>query len=202
MKTQLKSLLAIAVAVSLGLGFTSCKNDEPEPGPSPTPTEKSYVFNNSICFNTQLTEICDITIEYTDLEGKTTTANAKDLPTKSVAFTDMYGKAYEYTVHTFDKKQTTKNLPSETSLKVTFKVNENRPTTGTFDSYVAPDIYVGVPGTKEGSWSALSKYDTSKFTSGIPLDNKDRVDSYISVLNKLYGSFVAKADKDGKLTVE
>ena len=194
MKKQLKSLLAIAVAVSLGLGFTSCKKDDPEPKPEPTPTEGNYILNNAIAFNTGLLDVCDITLEFTGLDGKAVTKNVKDLPTKETTLGDK-----KYTMYVFEQKETTKTIPAETKVNITYTLKSDLPAEGKFDCYVAPDFYCGQRNAADTGWTSFADSNTAMSFGGIDVDKASRI---IESLTKTYSSFVLNIDKDGKPSVK
>ncbi|MCF0218214.1 MAG: hypothetical protein HUK14_00380 [Muribaculaceae bacterium] len=186
MKMQLKSLIALAVAVTLGLGFSSCKKNEE---PDPKPTEKTYVFNNAIAFNTGLLDVCDITLEYTDLNGKTETKDVKNLSTKKTTHADK-----EYTMYVFEEKSTTKTIPAETTVTIKYTVKSDLPAEGTFDCYILPGFYCGTPSASGEGWSSYASESNSKYLAGLPYD---KAATYIERLNNSYNKYTLKFDKDG-----
>ena len=192
MKKQLKSLLATAVALSLSLGFTACKNNDPEPGP--TPTEKKYVFNNGISFSTTMTDVYDITIELTDLEGKVTTTNIKDCPQEKRTYD---GK--DMPVYTFSTREITTTKPAQTTAKIKFVLKSDIPVEGNFDSYVEPYFFVGIPDQAETGWTAIQSYTTIACIRGL---RYEQAAEHINTLISTYSHFLLKVDKEGKLHLE
>ena len=186
MKKQFKSLIALAVAVTLGLGFSSCKNnDEPEP----KPTEKTYVFNNAIAFSTSLLDVCDITLEYTALDGLTETKDVKNLDIKKMT----YGEK-EYTMYVFDVQTTTKTIPAETAVTIKYTLKSNLPEEGNFDCIIIPNFYCGVPSSSGSGWSALASKTTALYSTGAPYN---KAASLVERINKSFGKYTLSFDKDG-----
>mgnify|MGYP004442490321 FL=1 len=188
MKTQIKSLLSIAVAVSLGLGFTSCKKDEPEPKPEPepTPTEVEYSFINSIGFNTDFVDYCDIKIDLTDIDGKKTTTNIKDCPIEDVLHAGEKIKCYVFT-----NSVITKEKGKETTMEVTY-TPKDFPEDANINILFSPGFVVG------------SKGDVQALAAGVYFGGvkQQGFEKCVETFKKSFSKFVMKVDKNGKATLD
>ncbi|MCF0219521.1 MAG: hypothetical protein HUK14_07035 [Muribaculaceae bacterium] len=183
MKKQAKSLIALAVALSLGLGFSSCKKDEPEPEPTPT---KETTFYNSLSLSSTILEYFDITMQYTNAEGKTTSVDIKQCPETKMKFVTSEGQD-EVSVRTFTADSKSTKLPAETSIKLTYKYNGKVP---------ADEINVGVAGTfKINGRSNPSEH--SHYARGI---DPEGMNDLATFLNEQYSTYILKVDAQDNYT--
>ena len=182
MKKQLKSLVAVAVALTLALGFTSCKNNDPEP----EPTENDYAFLSDITLSAEFTEYCDITIEYTDLNGKNTHINLKDCPIEEVASGGKMVKCY-----VFSKSETTKEKGKQVSIKAKY-APKAFPEDARINIFYAPLFTVGTKGN-------VKSHGTSLYMGSAPKATFDKV---VAELQADYSNVTMKVDKDGVVTLE
>ena len=183
MKKQAKSFLAIALALTLGLGFSSCKKDEPDPGPDPQPT-KETTFSNSLSLGTTLVEYYEITAEYTDADGKTTSVDFKQCPESIMKFITSDVKEDEVPVRTFTADCKTSKLPAETSIKLTYKYNGKTP---------ADEVNIGVAGTfKIDGREVYPGYQ--QYMRGIDAEG---LKGMTDILNEQFSNFIMKVDAKG-----
>ena len=188
---KLKSFLAIALALTLGLGFSSCKKDEPDPDPKPS--GDSYTFQNNIAINADLTKYMDITLELTDVDGKTTTTDITKLDTDKFSYTNpMTGATKEYTMYVFKNTGSAKKAPAQTTLKLNFTAKVTVPAEK-FDQAIIYDFKV--------KGSSATQIDQQQFIkNGLNLD-EEKFKSYVEGLNKTH-TIVMKVAADGKPSIE
>ena len=183
MKKQLKSLAAIALACFVAFGFSSCKKDEPK--------QITYGFQNSIAFNSEIVDMLNITFELTDIEGKTTTTNINDCPTKEVTYAGKTRKMY-----VFNKLETTINKPTESKLSIKFEPNGRIPASGSVDLYVIQDFYVG--GYDNGNWDTGASKETGiVFWGERSVADAEEASMLATSLNMAFGKFTLKIGESG-----
>ena len=189
---KLKSFLAIALALTLGLGFSSCKKDEPDPDPKPS--GDSYTFQNNIAINADLTKYMDITLELTDVDGKTTTTDITKLDTDKFSYTNpKTSEVKEFTMYVFKNTCSAKKAPAQTTLKLNFTAKVTVP-----EEKIAEVILYDfkVKGTTATEIDQQQSIHTS-----LNMDEA-KFKSLVESLNRRHGSIVMKVAADGKPSIE
>ncbi|MCF0218832.1 MAG: hypothetical protein HUK14_03545 [Muribaculaceae bacterium] len=188
---KLKSFVAIALALTLGLGFSSCKKDEPDPDPKPSGA--TYTFQNNIAINADLTNYMDITLELTDVDGKTTTTDITKLNTEKFSYTNpMTSETKEYTMYVFKNTGSAEKAPVQTTLKLNFSAKVTVPAEK-FDQVILYDFKV--------KGSSATQINTEQFIkNGLNLDEA-KFKSFVENLNKIH-TVVMKVAADGKPSIE
>ena len=194
MKKQLKSLVAIVIALSLG--FTSCKNDDPIPSPEPEPEPTVKVgFNNEMMISSEIFEYFDVTMEFTNTEGKVTSQDFTKCPVEKIKL--LSGK--EFTVYKFKEFETiiSPKLPLQTSFKAKYVVKDGVvPPFVIAQCYIQPQFYVGYAGGEPKGFGFGINY------GDVNIKDEATLQKLLNTFNNTLGSVVMMIEANGNLVVK
>ena len=183
MKTQAKSLVALAATIALGFGFTSCSKDEPKPDPEPA---VETTFSNTLWLGEELLEYFDVTMTYTDVEGRVTDVKIKDCPEGKGKYYDDKGEIQYFPARMFTAECVANKRPAETSIKITYKYNGKA---------LADEIHWGI----EGEFK-IGYEEKPHVSGGYFITDATEIALLEKGLNDSYSKWILKVDAQGKKT--
>ena len=194
MNKTLKTLAAMAIVCSLVFAFASCKNDDSDPS-----TDTTYGFKSSISFPVDMTKLCDITLEYTGIDGKKTTTNVTDCSKTTLSVPTAEGSR-DVEHYVFTKAETTKNKPSETNLKVIYTAKTITEFPITVDAGVKEDMAVGIPNYNDWAPGTAKKIDSNYYLSTKYID-QEKVNKMVNHFNSTRSNYKLKIDNSGNPSI-